>query len=350
MKMRLLLLPFSWMYWCIITLRNWFFDKGLIRRSQFPVFIISIGNISSGGVGKTPIVEMFLEHLLPFCRVGVVSRGYRRKSKGTVVVSNGNGICADVLLSGDEPAQLALKYPSAIIVVDEKRVRGVAKAIELGASLILLDDAFQHRYVERDLDIVVIPADDIINKDYLLPAGNRREPLSALRRCSMLIISHCRNEEQFSRAEALLKKFGKPCIGVSTVPKAILEFDTKKEIDPLSIQERRCVLLSGIGSSEKFEATAQLCNVNIVGHIRFRDHHWYSEGDVAKLFTFVQKMKAEIILTTEKDAVRLQNTKNIAQASIPVYVVQIQQNIIAGKNIFDEIVQNIRNRSMDERK
>ncbi|HOV98508.1 MAG TPA: tetraacyldisaccharide 4'-kinase [Bacteroidota bacterium] len=342
MKIRLLLLPFSWVYWCIITLRNWFFDKELIRRSRFPVFIISVGNISLGGVGKTPIVEMFLERLLPFCRVGVVSRGYRRKSKGTVVVSSGNGICTDVLLSGDEPAQLALKYPSAIIVVDEKRARGVAKAIEIGASLILLDDAFQHRYVERDLDIVVIPADDIIHKDYLLPAGNRREPLSALRRCSMLIISNCRNKEQFSQAEVLLKEFNKPCIGVSTVPKAILEFGTRKECDPLSIKGRRCVLLSGIGSAEKFEATAKLYDINIVGHIRFRDHHWYSEKDIAKLFLFVQRVNAEIILTTEKDAVRLQSTKSITQDSVPVYVVQIQQNIIAGIGIFEELVQNIR--------
>ena len=139
--------------------------------------VISVGNISAGGVGKTPFVEMLIEKLKISRQLAVVSRGYKRKTTGTIVVSDGSGKLSSVENSGDEPIQLACKYPELIVVVDEQRVRGARKAIELGAKIILLDDGFQHRYLHRDLNIVILTAEEILNGDLLLPAGNRREPM-----------------------------------------------------------------------------------------------------------------------------------------------------------------------------
>jgi tetraacyldisaccharide 4'-kinase len=175
-KMRKLLFPFSLLYWLVSAVRNWFFDIGFLKSEKVSVPVISVGNISAGGVGKTPFIELLIDNSTTLGRLSVVSRGYGRKSAGTVVVSDGRGKIASVENSGDEPIQLALKFPKVIVVVDEQRVRGARKAIELGAEVILLDDGFQHRYLHRDLDIVLLTSKEILKGDIMLPAGNRREP------------------------------------------------------------------------------------------------------------------------------------------------------------------------------
>ncbi len=183
----------SVLYWIIITVRNVFFDKGVIQQKKFPVVIISVGNITAGGAGKTPMVELLLKQFVSTKRCAVVSRGYKRKSEKTVVVSNGQQILTTVYHAGDEPMQLAQKFPQSVVVVDEIRVRGITTALDYGAELVVLDDAFQHRYVQRDIDIVVIPADDCFRASLVLPAGKWREPKAALQRCTAIFITRCEN-------------------------------------------------------------------------------------------------------------------------------------------------------------
>ncbi|MCX7983826.1 MAG: tetraacyldisaccharide 4'-kinase [Bacteroidetes bacterium] len=339
--LRLPLLPFSAVVWCFVALRNLFFDKGILRVARCPVPVLSIGNISVGGVGKTPIVELFVRALIEYQRVAVVSRGYKRRSRGTIVVSDGRNICVPVYDAGDEPYQLAQKFPSLIVVVDEQRERGIARALELGATCIVLDDAFQHRSVARDIDLVVLSADERESIEFLLPAGNRREPLSSLHRCNVIVLSRCRNEEHFNRASKALKEYGKPCIGVTTNIEKIVKVPTWEHCDVGVIVGRRVLLVSGIGNPSDFEQTMRSLNVDIIDHLQYKDHHWYSKYDMTNIQHCAKKKNADIICTTEKDAVRMKAVVSEIP-TVPMFSILIQQRIIAGENVVETIIQKLR--------
>jgi len=188
--MRFVLLPLSWLYGLVVRLRNRLFDSRVLKSAAADVPVISVGNLTAGGTGKTPLVEYIAGHFLTQGRkVGIVSRGYGRASRGVVVVSDGSSLRADARAGGDEPVQMARKYPAAAVVVGEKRVEAARCAIELGAEVLLLDDAFQHRYLRRDVDILVLDSRKDIREEPLLPSGLRREPLSSLRRADLVVMS-----------------------------------------------------------------------------------------------------------------------------------------------------------------
>src|SRR5579883_104077 len=188
--MRKLLLPFSWLYGVIIWLRNLFYDLDIFSAEKVSKPVISVGNITTGGSGKTPCVEYIVDMLLKDGHTpAVVSRGYSRKSKGVVVVSDGRGKYADVGQSGDEPLQIAKKFPKAIVIVGEKKVDAARKAVILGADCIIADDAFQHRQFARTLDVVLCGEELATGKNTLLPAGNGREPLGSLSRANIVLAS-----------------------------------------------------------------------------------------------------------------------------------------------------------------
>ena len=170
-------------------IRNWLFDIGILKSVDVGVPVISVGNITAGGTGKTPIVEniakIFIEQGK---KVAIVSRGFGRASRGTVVVSDGKNILAKAKDAGDEPLYLAQRFNSVIVVVDEQRVRGAQLAVtKYGAEIILLDDGFQHRYLKRDIDIVLMDSQNSPFVTSLLPAGYRREPLRSLQRANAII-------------------------------------------------------------------------------------------------------------------------------------------------------------------
>lgn len=202
-------MPFSAFYWLGVAIRNLFFDKGILKATKVEVPVISVGNISAGGVGKTPVVEMLVERLKRKRHLAIVSRGYGRKSSGTIIVSDGKRQLVSVEKAGDEAYQIANKYRNLIVVVDEKRVRGAQKAIKLGAELIVLDDGFQHRYLARDLNVVVLTAAEILEGDLLLPAGNRREPIASLERADVVMISRCANKREYKMAAKKLWQYKK---------------------------------------------------------------------------------------------------------------------------------------------
>lgn len=154
-RARNLLLPLSPLYAAGVMVRNALFDAGILHRAAVEMPVIAVGNISAGGVGKTPLVELIVDELRKTTLVGIVSRGYGRKSHGTIVVQDGTRSMADVYEAGDELRQLANRFPNTIIVADERRARGARMAIALGAQVIVLDDGFQHRYLKRNVDIVV---------------------------------------------------------------------------------------------------------------------------------------------------------------------------------------------------
>jgi tetraacyldisaccharide 4'-kinase len=327
------------LYGIAVVVRNWFFEKQILKTTKVDVPVVSVGNISVGGVGKTPLVELLIEKISASHQCGVVSRGYGRTSAGTIVVSDGKGGLATVQQSGDEPSQLARKFPNAIVVVDEQRVKGAQKAIELGAAAIVLDDGFQHRYLHRDLNIALITAREILESDCLLPAGKRREPMSSLKRADMIIVSRCEDRAMYDSAKERLKRFEKPTAGIQTKLKSFNRALSDQKKIMKEIQGKRVVAFSGIGNPESFKKILEQAGAELTEHFAFSDHHWYDDEDVKRIESVFEKHKADFIITTEKDAVRLQEKYSESFLKrFPVYAATIQQGFLAGENLLDELL------------
>jgi tetraacyldisaccharide 4'-kinase len=344
--MRILLLPFSLFYWLGVAVRNWFFDIGVLKTQKVNVPVISVGNISAGGVGKTPFVEMLIERLKINHRVAVVSRGYHRKSSGTVVVSDGHGKLSSAEDSGDEPMQLVLKYPELLVVVDEDRVRGAQKAVALNANIILLDDGFQHRYLHRDLNIVLLTAEEILNGDLLLPSGNRREPLASLKRADMIAITRCADVKEYERIrtvgrECHLIPNGMPTVGLKTKLKAFKHISSNKNVEVEKVAHSNSIAFSGIGNPKSFEELMANVNIKILKHFVFTDHHWYKDDDIKRIIDSRKQTHADFIITTEKDAVRMRERFSEFLETEPVISAEIQQEILSGDQQLNELLQHI---------
>lgn len=340
--MRPLLLPFVPLYGAGVAIRNWLFDIGLLRSTKVGVPVISVGNLSAGGSGKTPLVEFLAKRLMLSGRkVAVISRGYKRESSGMLVVSNGAIQCTDASLAGDEPAQMAAKLTGTVVIVDERRVRGAQYAIEkFGANVIILDDGFQHRYLKRDLDVLVLPVEDLEVAGWMLPAGNRREPKTSIKRASILAISRCESVEQFQKAKAVVQRWtDKPVIGVTTKVSAFRRASSRFSIDLGGIKGKTVVAFSGIGSPESFARTLLSLGLEVKEHVAFPDHHFYGEGDLKNLENKLAETGADYCVTTEKDIARLSSGKNESRSFLektPLFYVEIEQSVIAGETALNE--------------
>ena len=342
--MRPLLLPLSYVFGAGVVLRNWFFDTGVLRSLPVAVPVISVGNIESGGVGKTPFVELLVKKLMHKGRkVAVVSRGYKRSSSGTVVVSNGSVQCAEASESGDEPAQMASKLIGSVVIVDEQRVRGAQYAIEkFGVSIIILDDGFQHRYLRRDADIVILSVEDIQEPGWMLPAGNRREPLSSLRRASMIAISRCESIEQFERAHAVVQGWtDKPVIGLTTKVSAFRRASSRFSVDLAGLKGKSALAFSGIGNPHSFEKTLRSVGLEVKKHAIFSDHHSYSDNELMELENGVRELNVDFLVTTEKDVARF-NSGDTGRMSflerMPLFYAEIEQTVMRGESALNEMI------------
>jgi tetraacyldisaccharide 4'-kinase len=340
--MRPLMLPFVPLYGAGVAIRNWFFDVGLLRTHKVGVPVISVGNLSAGGSGKTPLVELLTKRLLLAGRkVAIVSRGYKRESSGLLVVSNGTIQCAEAYLAGDEPAQMAAKLSGAVVIVDEQRVRGAEYAIEkFGANVIVLDDGFQHRYLKRDLDILTIPVNEVEESGWMLPAGNRREPLASIRRATLVAVTRCESVEQFQKAEAIVQEWtSKPVVGLATKVSAFRRASSRFSIDLGGIKGKSVVAFSGIGNPDSFAQTLGSLGLEVKEHVVFPDHHFYQKTDLRNLENLLVQTRADYCVTTEKDVVRLSSPSNEFQGFLektPLFFVEIEQSVIAGETELNE--------------
>jgi tetraacyldisaccharide 4'-kinase len=349
--MRELLLPFSWIYGTGVTLRNWLFDIGVRKVHTVGVPVISVGNLSAGGVGKTPFVELLARRLTSEGhRIAILSRGYKRKGTGTVVVSNGSVLCVEADLAGDEPEQLAEKLRGVVVVVDEQRVRGARYAIkQFGVDLILLDDGFQHRSIHRDLDVVLLSAAEVLSAGHMLPAGNRREPFRSLRRADLIVLSRCTDEAHFRRLEERLRtRIDKPTMGVRVKVRAVRRATTRFSIDLNGVKGKRVVAFSGIGNPASFEQTLSLLEVQIREHVKFADHHRYRVEDLRLIETAARRSGADYVVTTEKDLARLGGASVKASDFLdrnPLYYIEIEEEIIAGDRHLTEALRKLQTSS-----
>jgi tetraacyldisaccharide 4'-kinase len=345
-RARLILLPLSLLYWLGVAVRNWFFDIGVLKSKKIAVPVISIGNISAGGVGKTPFVELVIERSAISGQLSVVSRGYGRKSTGTIVVSTGHGSFASVEESGDEPIQLALKYPQLIVVADEQRVRGAEKAVVLGAETVLLDDGFQHRYLHRDLNIVILTTEEILHGDLVLPAGNKREPCTSLKRADVIAVTRCTDLKEYEHVCAVGREnhslpTNVPTVGLTTKLKTFKRASSNEIIYAESLRHKNVIAFSGIGNPKSFEDLMMKSDIKVLKYFSFSDHHWYKDADIKTIMDARKQSNAEFILTTEKDAVRLKEQFAQFLQMEPVIIAEIRLEFISGEQTFNEFIHRL---------
>lgn len=302
------------------------YSKGYMKRVRLPIPVVSVGNITCGGTGKTPMAIDITRRLIAAgYKVAVLSRGYARKSKQKVtVVSNGKGDFALCEEAGDEPLLIALSVPEAIVIVGSSRAETAAIAIEEHhADAIVLDDGFQHIRLERDLDIVLVDYNDDPENDMLLPAGRLREPLSALNRAQVIVITKVPINPDEARLENLRAQIRRHAERAEIaearfVPKRLRTNNGPQPLEQLKGQ--RVVAFCGVARPEGFSATLNQLGCTVVQMKSFSDHHWYTPDELKMLEKLMRDSNASAVVTTEKDMVKIAPHDRLNQHLIAVEI------------------------------
>lgn len=304
--------PVSSLYGLVAAARNRLYDRGVLRAHRLPVPVISIGNLTAGGTGKTPLTIHLARMLMAAgARPLVLSRGYGSEGTGTRIVSEG----AEVLLGpgqgGDEPVLIARSVPGLPVVVDPDRVRGGLFATRrFSPSLILLDDGYQHRRLARDLDIVLLDAVDPFGRYAMLPSGRLREPFSGLARADLFVVTHAPESEPLETLRTVVRRYNAraPILLARHRAEALVSLPEGGDGDgilPLSRIEGAAVYaFCAIGNPEGFRETLIDAGARLTGFRTFRDHHPFSFAEMREVVREAGRTRS-VIVTTEKDAVRL---------------------------------------------
>lgn len=299
-----LLWPLSQLYRLIMDLRNFLYDHSVLKIITLPVPVIAVGNITLGGTGKTPLVialSSFLES--KGFKVGVVTRGYRRKSKGQVVVKDGTAILASPSEAGDEPYLIACKTGNIVVIADANRVAAARRAIKkYHCNVLIADDAFQHRALARNIDIVLWDSYSEPAKEAIVPAGRLRESWRGLRRADILLIT--RTTEISDPIRSFFQK-KQSDLFIDALPLSIgkiIHYNSGEEIAPEKIRNKKVLGFCGLGNPDQFFATIGYLNPASITENTFHDHHKYSEGDLNGLVRESIEKRCEYLITTEKDA------------------------------------------------
>lgn len=336
------LLPLSWLYGLGVAVRNLLFDVGVLRSRSFPLPVISVGNITVGGSGKTPHVEYLIRLLQSRLRVAVLSRGYKRKSRGYRLADSRSSL-GEI---GDEPLQMHRKFPDIYVAVDHKRTRGIERLTGDEATrdvgVVLLDDAFQHRYVHPGMNILLVDYHRLIVYDRLLPAGRLREPQRAKSRADVVIVTKCPKDLKPMEYRVLRK-------AMSLYPYQQLYFTTidydqpqglfhRKTLAPRDLRRCHVLLLTGIASPQQIALDMRpLCKG--ITSLAFADHHAFTAADVEEINRrYEETASPRVILTTEKDATRLRATGGLSRhVRDSLYVLPIRVRfLLDGQDDFNQ--------------
>lgn len=358
--MRCLLRGLSWLYRGGVAFRLRLFRKGWKQQAHLGTMVISIGNITVGGTGKTPVVELFSRTLRDRGRkVGILSRGYKSKALETPqkwkrratgewvaeedmpkLVSAGKGLELDVHHAGDEPYMLAKNLADVAVVVDRDRVKGGRFAIEeLGCDMLLLDDGMQFLKIAHSLDVVLVDANAPYGTGAILPRGTLREPPKNLCRADYIFITKCRRAGNHELIAKIRKSNPVAEIIECTHGPQHLENVFTGEVLPLDFLEGKYVAaISGIAVPMSFEEKLTDLGANVLFHRTFADHHSFSQGDVDRFMRRCMRRDADIIVTTEKDAVRFPRPKEL---DVEVYFLRIEVDILSGHEVWDKLVDRV---------
>lgn len=353
------LLPFAWIYGWVMSVRNYLFDCSVLESEEYDIPIISVGNITVGGTGKTPHIEELARILSPHYKVAVLSRGYKRKSSGYVLADQ------DMTIEqiGDEPWQMTHKFPDIYVAVDADRRRGIERlmtdAETSDVEVILLDDAFQHRYVTPGCNILLTDYHRLITKDELLPAGRLRESAGGRERANIVIVTKCPEDmlpmdyriiagsldlRPYQQLYFTTFRYGK-MVNISSMEMRSME----------EMGDHNVLLMTGIGCPQHMRMDL-LRHFASVESLDFQDHHYFSKREVMDAYEELKRMpEPRMIVTTEKDATRLMSIRRLPEEIarniwvLPIGVQFLQEK----KHLFNEkitgyVQQNLRDRQLDK--
>jgi tetraacyldisaccharide 4'-kinase len=341
--LRKILFPFAILYGFITSIRNFLFDKGILKSYSFGVPVIAVGNLSVGGTGKTPQIEYLIRLLSPKYKVATLSRGYKRQSTGFILANSNTN--AEIL--GDEPFQFYTKFKNIQVAVDADRkngidqllsqseTRGIAEQSEAKPEIILLDDAFQHRKVKAGFYILLTSYGDLYSDDFMLPMGNLRESCSGAKRANVIIVTKCPatlslDEKAKIKRFLLNDKIENQQLYFSYIDYDEFIYSEDKSIKVTEIKNVDKLLLAGIAKPNPFFAYLQKENDE---KLIFQDHHHFTEKDINEI---KYKLQNKIIITTEKDFVRL-------KSSIPaekLFYLPIRSSFLSESENFDKTILN----------
>ena len=338
---RILLLPFALVYGLIIWVRNKLYDINIFKSSDFGLPLISVGNLSVGGTGKSPMVEYIVELLINKYKIATLSRGYKRKTKGYSLAKT-NSTALDI---GDEPMQFHLKFPSLTVAVGEQRVEAIPQLLhdKPETECIILDDAFQHRAIKSGLDILLSEHDNLFVNDFYLPTGDLRDLKSSYLRAEIIVVTKCKPDLSDLARNKIINLI-KPQTGQKIfftaieygrcyhlINKNTVEINSKTEV----------LLLTGIANPKPLKKLVEEQS-KTYSLVQFRDHHIFTIDDLRDIRERFEAIEAKekIILTTEKDAVRLIKFGNELE-KLPVYVIPVRHQFLFGEGKwFDETVES----------
>ncbi|NQU52981.1 MAG: tetraacyldisaccharide 4'-kinase [Bacteroidetes bacterium] len=361
---KLLLYPFAWLYGFGVSFRNRMYDLGLLKSKEFDVPVISIGNITVGGTGKTPHIEYLVNLLHEKFAVATLSRGYKRKTKGFRYVETSS----TVLEVGDEPLQIKNKFQTVTVSVCENRVVGAEKLLDLKNAIIpdvvLLDDAFQHRRITPGINILLIDYNRQIKEDTLLPVGRLRESVTQMRRANVIIFTKCPDKitpimRRILMNDVALKPYQELFFTTLNYQKLEPVFSAKKLGDDF-YEERTysSLIVTGIASPKPIHKYLKQFSEK-VEFLAYPDHYNFSKADISTILQKFNSINSEkkIIITTEKDAMRLKDQKDLtdefknALYYLPVKVKFLQDEGKAfNKKILNYVGENKSNRELHKRK
>jgi tetraacyldisaccharide 4'-kinase len=313
-QFRIFLFPLSLFYWVIIFWRNIFYNLGIFVSYNLPCKVISIGNITTGGTGKTPAVIFFAEFLKNRgFKIGILSRGYGRNSKGTIDLKSEISNKKNWKYFGEEPVLISQKLINIPIVIDNNRYRGGKYLYDkYKPQLIILDDGFQHRSLNRDLDINLINANQPKHLYKLLPYGLLREPWQHLKRSDIVIVTKMNIKAPSSFIINKLRSLNINHYHSKYEPSNNLLDINGEKINLAKMKNKRALAISGIGDPLSFELTLKMQNIDFIDHITFNDHHEYKNDDFRLIENKIINYNPDFLITTEKDLIKLKYAnKNI---------------------------------------
>ena len=359
------LLPLSWLYGLGVGFRNLLFEMGILKSKSFSTPVISVGNITVGGTGKTPHVEYLVRLLKDQAKVAVLSRGYKRKTSGFVLADNN----ATVRSIGDEPFQMKTKFPNVTVAVDRKRTRGIDKLTSgdyvKDIDVILLDDAFQHRYVKPGINILLVDYHRLIIYDKLLPAGRLREPIVSKNRADIVIVTKCPKDLKPMEFRVITKAMSlypyqqlffsthefealRPVF--SKKPKHLKKTEAPEHMELSALADKNILLLTGIASPEQMLIDLKTYAKEVTP-LAFSDHHNFKEKDVNRINEAFNALPSpKLIITTEKDETRLKEVEGLSDEvkkhlyALPIKIqILLDQENTFNQNIINYVRKNSRN-------
>lgn len=332
--------PLSWLYGLGTCIRNYMYDNGILKSKAFHIPVISIGNITAGGTGKTPHTEYLAALLMDRFDTAILSRGYGRRTKGFILSDSHSSSS----LIGDEPLQIKRHFPGVDVAVSEDRVKGIERLTDIcNPQVIILDDAFQHRSVKPSLNILLVNYNRNIIDDALLPAGHLRESAKGRRRADIIIVSKCPSHlssAEMERLQSILAVSDRQQVYFTT-----LEYQTICRMDgPAGLPDPGCPVLAvtGIAFPEPMLQELRMTH-NIVRSVSYPDHHDFSRKDLEEIEKELDSMPSgSIILTTAKDAARLSGMDLGRSLRERIFVLPVRPAFLRNQDGFDnQIIKHV---------